>query len=48
MVQSKPPKSHLLHLNSLRTGGIERKIPQDIVFFGTYRPQDMGVGKELE
>ena len=28
--------------------GIGGKIPQDIVFFGTYRPQDMGVGKELE
>jgi hypothetical protein len=33
---------------SQRIGGIEGKTPQDIVLFGTYRPQDMGVGKELE
>lgn len=45
---TKPLKSHLLHLNSQRTGGIERKLPQNIVLFGTYRPQDMGVCKELE
>jgi len=28
--------------------GIDGKSPQDIVLSGTYRPQDMGVGKELE
>lgn len=44
----KPLKSHLPHLNSQRTGGIERKTPQDIVLFGTQLPQDMGVCKELE
>ena len=44
----KPLKSHLPHLNSQRTGGIEGKIPQDIVLFGTCRPQDIGVCKELE
>ncbi len=33
---------------SHRTGGIAGKTPQDIVLFGTYRPQDMGVCKELE
>ena len=27
---------YLLHLNSQRTGGIERKAPQDMVFFETY------------
>ena len=44
----KPLKSHHPHLNSYGTRGIVGKIPQDIVLFGTYRPQDMGVGKELE
>jgi len=44
----KPLKSHHPHLNSRGTGGIGGKSPQDIVFFGTYRPQDMGICKELE
>lgn len=45
---SKPTKSQLPHLKSHRNDGIRRKIPQDIVLFGTYQPQDISVCKELE
>lgn len=44
----KPLKSHLPPLKSRRSDGIDGKTPQDIVFFGTCRPQDMGICKELE
>ena len=47
-LQFKPLKSHLPLIKSRRSGGIDGKSPQHLVLFGTYRPQDMGIGKELE